>query len=170
MKSTAQHFTNSQPRPSPKGRSPNSSTSFNSGQGDNHPPRNMIDVSVEIRIMFMYSARQNTANATPEYSTWKPATISDSPSATSNGWRLVSAIPDTRYTTANGSNGHMYQYAAPPSWPRTMSLMFKLDATMSTPTSAKPMAISYDTICAAERRQPRKAYLEFDAQPARITP
>ena len=69
----------------------------------------MIDVSAEIRIMFMYSARKNTAKATPEYSTWKPATISDSPSATSNGWRLVSAMPDTRYTTNSGSSGQMYQ-------------------------------------------------------------
>ena len=41
----------------------------------------------------MYSARKNTANAMPEYSTCEPATISDSPSTTSNGWRLVSAIP-----------------------------------------------------------------------------
>ena len=56
----------------------------------------MIDASAEIRIMFMYSARKNTANVMPEYSTWKPATISDSPSATSNGWRLVSAMPETR--------------------------------------------------------------------------
>ncbi len=56
----------------------------------------MIDVSAAIRIMFMYSARKNSANVTPEYSTWKPATISDSPSATSNGWRLVSAMPETR--------------------------------------------------------------------------
>ena len=36
------------------------------------------------------------ANGAPEYSTWKPATISDSPSATSNGARLVSATPDTK--------------------------------------------------------------------------
>src|SRR3954469_5164617 len=51
-----------------------------------------------------------------------------------------------------------------------MSLMLRLEAAISTPTSAKPMAISYETICAAERRQPMKAYFEFDAQPARMTP
>ena len=51
-------------------------------------------VSAEISTMFAYSARKNSAKATPEYSTWKPATISDSPSATSNGARLVSATPD----------------------------------------------------------------------------
>ena len=32
------------------------------------------------------------------------------------------------------------------------------------------MAISYATICAAERMAPRSAYLELEAQPARITP
>src|SRR5664279_912875 len=82
------------------------------GSGESQPPRNMIEVSAEIMIMFMYSARKNTANATPEYSTWKPATISDSPSATSNGWRLVSAMPDTRYTTNSGNSGQMYQCVA----------------------------------------------------------
>ena len=36
----------------------------------------------------------------------------------------------------------MYQYAAPPDCPRTMSLMLRLDAAISTPTRAKPIAIS----------------------------
>ena len=58
----------------------------------------------------------------------------------------------------------------PPCCSATMSPRFRLPAAMSTPTSAKPMAISYATICAAERMAPRNAYLEFDAQPARITP
>ena len=48
--------------------------------------------------------------------------------------------------------------------------MFMLPETISTITSAKPMASSYDTICAAARSAPRNAYLELDAQPARITP
>jgi hypothetical protein len=51
-----------------------------------------------------------------------------------------------------------------------MSIRFRLCDAISTPTSAKPMAISYDTICAAERIAPRKAYLELDAQPAMTTP
>jgi hypothetical protein len=46
--------------------------------------------------MLAYSARKNSAKAMPEYSTWKPATISDSPSATSNGARLVSATPEMK--------------------------------------------------------------------------
>ena len=32
----------------------------------------------------------------PEYSTMWPATISDSPSTTSKGWRLVSARPEMK--------------------------------------------------------------------------
>ncbi|MNC91222.1 hypothetical protein D3C83_74390 [compost metagenome] len=66
------------------------------GTGESHPPRNMTLARVETRIMFAYSARKNIANAMPEYSTWKPATISDSPSATSKGARLVSATPEMR--------------------------------------------------------------------------
>ncbi len=77
---------NSQPMPSP--------TSL--GTGLSQPPKNISAHSIEIRIMLAYSARKNTAKAMPEYSTWKPATISDSPSATSNGARLVSATPDIR--------------------------------------------------------------------------
>ena len=56
----------------------------------------MITHSVETRIMLAYSARKNIANAMPEYSTMWPATISDSPSTTSNGARLVSARPEMK--------------------------------------------------------------------------
>ncbi|MNN54192.1 hypothetical protein D3C81_1689890 [compost metagenome] len=55
-------------------------------------------------------------------------------------------------------------------WPFTMADRFRLPDTISTVTSAKPMAISYDTICAAARIPPMNAYFEFEAQPARITP
>ena len=62
--------------------------------GAYQPPRNMTDASAETRMMLAYSARKNIANAMPEYSTMWPATISDSPSTTSNGARLVSAMPE----------------------------------------------------------------------------
>ena len=77
--------------PCPSGVSPSSGTF---SKGDSQPPRKKVEASTEIRIMLAYSARKNTAKAAPEYSTWKPATISDSPSATSNGARLVSATPE----------------------------------------------------------------------------
>src|SRR3984893_4651705 len=82
--------------------------------GDSHPPKKNTAVSAEIRIMFAYSARKNSANAMPEYSTWNPATISDSPSATSNGARLVSATPEMKYTMSSGNNQNQFQASNPP--------------------------------------------------------
>src|SRR5690606_36886973 len=122
--------------------------------------------------MLAYSARKNSANAEPEYSTMWPATISDSPSTTSNGARLVSATPDTQYTMnscSSGSQNHSKKPASP-DWAITMSVRFRLPAAISTPTSTKPIAISVLTTCAAERMAPRKAYFQLDAQPAMLTP
>src|SRR6185312_615313 len=144
--------------------------SMNPSNGLSQPPKKNTAVSAEIRIMLAYSARKNSANAMPEYSTWKPATISDSPSATSKGARLVSATPEMKYTTSSGSSQNQFQASTPPCCRSTMVPRLRLREAISTPTSAKPMAISYATICAAERMAPRKAYLELEAQPARITP
>jgi hypothetical protein len=69
-----------------------------------------------------------------------------------------------------GNSGQMYHWCSPPDCPCTMSVRLSDCEAISTPTSAKPMAISYDTICAAERIAPRKAYLELEAQPAMMTP
>src|SRR5260221_9584869 len=51
-----------------------------------------------------------------------------------------------------------------------MSPRLRLCEAMITPTNANPMAISYATICAADRMAPRNAYFELAAQPAMITP
>src|SRR3954471_8318276 len=138
--------------------------------GESQPPKKNTAVSAEIRIMFAYSARKNSANAMPEYSTWKPATISDSPSATSNGARLVSATPEMKYTITSGNNQNQFQARKPPCWRSMIWPRFKLCEAMITPTNANPIAISYATICAADRIAPRKAYFELDAQPAIMTP
>src|SRR5512146_2225776 len=128
----------------------NGGTALNSAEsiGACQPPKNITAVSVLIRIMFMYSARKNSANAMPEYSIMWPATISDSPSTTSNGARLVSATPETKYTTRIGSSGSQFQDMklmpmdanVPLPWPLTMSDRFRLPETISTTTSAKPIA------------------------------
>src|SRR5215471_7125905 len=76
--------------------------------GGAQPPRNMTVASVDTRIMLAYSARKNSANGVPEYSTWNPATISDSPSATSNGERFVSAMPEMKYTRNIGRSGSQF--------------------------------------------------------------
>src|ERR1700716_2479973 len=116
------------------------------------PPKNMITVSALIRIMFMYSARKKSAKVIPEYSTMWPATISDSPSTTSKGARLVSATPDTKYTTSIGASGSQFhdrklspiEANMPRPWALTMSDRLRLPDTISTTTSAKPTGSSYD--------------------------
>jgi hypothetical protein len=90
--------------------------------GDSQPPRNRIEVSVATRIMLAYSARKNSAKAMPEYSTMWPATISDSPSTTSKGARLVSATPEIKYTTNIGSSGIQFQDRKPSAHARRTSL------------------------------------------------
>src|SRR6056300_2067847 len=78
-------------------------------KGDNQPPKNISAVKADIKIILAYSAKKKAANAIPEYSIWKPATISDSPSATSNGARLVSATPEMKYTIISGNSGSQNQ-------------------------------------------------------------
>ena len=95
-----------------------------------------------MRIMFAYSARKKSAKPIPAYSTWNPATISDSPSATSKGARLVSATPEIQYTRKSGQRGSQNQWRTEPSWASTISRRLRLPAATSTPTSAKPIAIS----------------------------
>ena len=53
-----------------------------------------ISIAGAIIDAVLDAAKKNNANVTPEYSTWKPATISVSLSAISNGKRLVSAMPE----------------------------------------------------------------------------
>src|SRR6201985_1795860 len=87
-------------------------------------------------------------------------------------------MPEMKYTTNIGSSGSQfhdrkfkpYDAKMPCSCEATMPDRFSVPAVISTTTSAKPIEISYETICAAARIAPRNAYLEFDAQPARITP
>src|SRR6187399_267815 len=58
----------------------------------------------------------------------------------------------------------------PPDCAATILPRFSVPDAITTPTSAKPIAISYATICAAERIAPRNAYFEFADQPARMMP
>ena len=60
------------------------------------PPRNIVVASAETVNMLMYSARKNIANRIEPYSVWKPPVSSPSPSARSNGSRLVSPTIVTR--------------------------------------------------------------------------
>ena len=91
--------------------------------------------------MFAYSARK-TAKVMPEYSTWKPATISDSPSATSKGARLVSGHAGDEI---DQEQGHQRQ----PEPVEHAALLRRHDITKrlrlpaaTSTTRAKPIAIS----------------------------
>ena len=93
----------------------------------------------DIRIMFAYSPRKNRPNVIAPYSTWKPPTISLSPSGRSNGARFVSARIETRKTMNIGNSGmknHTRCCAV------TMSVRFRDPAHNSTVTITKPMLTS----------------------------
>lgn len=52
--------------------------------------------------------------------------------------------------------------------PRTISVRLALPAIQTIGRMVRLIATSYETICAAERRAPRKAYFELLAHPARV--
>src|SRR2546422_4169030 len=127
------------------------------------PPKNITAASVLIRIMFMYSARKNRAKVIPEYSIMWPATISDSPSTTSKGARLVSATPLTKYTTSIGASGSQFHdrklrpWAAkvPRPWALTMSDRLRLPDTdrKSTRLNSSHGYISYAVFCLKKKKK-----------------
>src|SRR3989344_1528129 len=118
--------------------------------GGSQPPRNISAARMEGSHMLAFSARKKIAKPMPEYSTIWPATISASPSTTSNGWRFVSATPEIRETRKMGSSGSQFQdrqvrpfsAAMPRPCPITISVRFMLPETMITTRKQKPMAIS----------------------------
>lgn len=68
------------------------------------PKKRMVD-SVFINKILAYSARKNSANGPPAYSTLKPDTSSDSPSVRSKGARFVSARVEMYHMAARGQAG-----------------------------------------------------------------
>ena len=69
----------------------------------NVPQNKVADTSLIIKIL-VYSAIKIIANRPLLYSVLKPDTNSDSPSAKSNGVRLVSASVVINHITINGKN------------------------------------------------------------------
>src|SRR5688572_22993345 len=57
-----------------------------------------------------------------------------------------------------------------PAWAATICDVDMVPAVMKTATMDRPIATSYEIICAAERRPPSSGYVEPDAQPASTTP
>src|SRR5689334_25432674 len=117
--------------------------------------------------MLMYSARKNSANLNDEYSVWKPPTSSDSASGRSNGARLVSPTAEMEYSRKLGANNTANHPGAsnvnPPTvaCPRlacaaTMSDVDIEPAMRNTATIDRPMATSYEIICALDRNPPSR--------------
>src|ERR1700736_3480996 len=120
--------------------------------GGNQPPRKSIVPRAHMRRIETYSPRKKRRKGVEEYSTWKPATSSDSASTRSKGGRLVSASAETKKTTNIGRSGSQCQSSrllGKPKWlpmPRacdiTMSLKLSEPTSRRTVTRTKPMETS----------------------------
>src|SRR3954464_6492885 len=71
-------------------------TNSSTRRGACHPPKNRVTASPLTANIPRYSAMKNVAYLKPEYSVICPATISDSPSGTSNGVRFDSTSPEMK--------------------------------------------------------------------------
>lgn len=125
-------------------------------------PKKSTAESVFINRIFEYSARKNSANGPPAYSTLNPDTSSDSPSVRSNGDRFVSARVDTYHIAARGQAGAMSHVV---SWAVLNVFKSNPPARIIIDNRIKPRLTSYEMVCATARSAPRSAYFEFDAHP-----
>merc|ERR1712146_282512 len=131
--------------------------------GLNQPAKNRILVKLLIMIIFPYSPKKNKAKPNAEYSTLYPDTNSASASGRSKGALFVSAKAEIKNMKNKGYKGIMYHISY---WDKTISDRFREPAHKITQIMIKPIETSYDTICAADRRHPKNAYLELLDQPA----
>ena len=132
------------------------------------PPKKKIVIIDDIKIMFEYSPRKNMANIIEEYSTLYPATSSASASGKSKGALFVSANIEIKKTIAQGNNGKTNQTVF--CCTNTISVKFNEPASKIIGKITKLIATSYEIICAADRKAPKKAYFELLDQPAIIIP
>ena len=97
---------------------------------------------------------------------------SDSASGRSKGRRLVSAKAATKKMKKASVALKTFQASGqrPDVCSATIAPSETFPESNSTGIVAMPIAISYDTICALERKPPNSAYLLFDDQPARTMP
>jgi hypothetical protein len=111
--------------------------------------------------MLAYSAMKIRANRPLLYSTLKPETNSDSPSAKSKGVRLVSAKFVINHTVVRGINMSEIQEI----WD---ILVKSIDVNMIRALNKiRDILTSYEMVWATPRSAPRRAYLELDLHPAR---
>src|SRR6266581_3302246 len=134
------------------------------GNGRNHPPSHSVTAIDDTAIIAEYSARKNKDQRNPLYSVWNPAVNSDSASGKSKGARLVSATIATAKMKnpirPRGKNLKM-NHSPCACCACTIPIMLSVPVLCAlrlviriTETTANPMATSYETICALERRAP----------------
>lgn len=129
------------------------------GMGD---VRNSEVVRSLMNRIIIYSAMKMSANDPALYSMLNPDTSSDSPSAKSNGVRLVSARAEMSHMGAKGRVGRAFG----------IEVVVRKDVRSKERRRRRGDSIirailtSYEIVCATPRMAPRRAYLEFENQPA----
>ena len=116
-------------------------------------------------MILQYSAIKIRAKLVLLYSTLKPDTSSDSPSAKSNGVRFVSASVDTNQMNKRGG----MMMAGVDRGLFIKWFMLKERWIMIADMRIRVIETSYEIVWATLRREPKRAYLELEAQPAIIT-
>ncbi len=125
--------------------------------------KKIVAVNRLITRMLVYSAMKINANSPLLYSTLKPETNSDSPSAKSKGVRLVSARLVINHSMHTGRIRRLIQVICIIEiWVKSKDL-----GNMRALSKIKLMLTSYEIVCATPRSAPRRAYLELEHQPAR---
>ena len=117
--------------------------------------------------MLAYSAKKIKANPAAPYSILNPDTNSDSPSAKSNGARLVSATQVVYQIKETGSIKNPNQTR---SWLSLISMKLNLPIMNKGNNKIRAILTSYEIVWAIARNLPNKAYLELEDHPARRVP
>jgi len=115
-----------------------------------------------INKIVIYSAIKIRANAPALYSVLNPETSSDSPSAKSNGVRLVSARMEINHIGASGRAAKSFGIDVS----LRMWAMSNDRRRRSGDSMISAMLTSYEMVWATPRIAPNKAYLELENHPA----
>lgn len=123
---------------------------------------NIMAVSSLIPRILVYSAIKISANSPLLYSTLNPDTNSDSPSAKSNGVRLVSARLVMNHRINMGSNISIsHERCVSAMWVRSRD-----DRITRAHRRIRVILTSYEIVCATPRSAPNRAYFELEHHPA----
>lgn len=123
---------------------------------------NMKPLRTENRSIVPYSAKKIRANLLLLYSTLKPETNSDSPSAKSKGARLHSATHERNQETRIGKarNSVLIQLHK--------EVKLNLERIITTQKINTAILISYLIVCDPARNAPNILYFLFDDQPLKV--